>query len=88
MVVRRQKELRCFCARTPLLATYGTDNFGKLFVHIKVYKQRRIYAEVLVTAGTVKVKCRECHRWHTVTIREPDIVTLEETATPSETLVG
>ncbi len=88
MVSPRHKELRCFCARTPLLATYGKDNFGKLFVHVKVYKQRRVYAEVLVTDGKVKVRCRECTRWHTVTIRQPDVVVLEETQTPEETLVG
>lgn len=68
---RTSNELRCFCARRPLLATYGLDTKGKLYVHVKIYKQRRVYGEVLVTEGRVQLHCRECFRWHTVVIREP-----------------
>jgi hypothetical protein len=81
---QRQQELRCFCARKPLLATYGVNKKGKLFVHVKVYKQTRLYGEVLVTDGTVQLHCRECLRWHTVVIRQPGRAVLEEsTETPS-----
>jgi hypothetical protein len=52
-----------------LLATYGLDK-GKLYVHVKVFKQHRVYGEVLVTEGKVQLRCRECLRWHTVIIRE------------------
>lgn len=64
-----QNELRCFCARTPLLATYGLDEQGKLYVHVKIYKQRRIFGEVLILEGTVKLHCRECLRWHKVVMK-------------------
>lgn len=78
------KELRCFCSRTPLLATYGVDEKGKLYVHVKVYKQRRIYGEILVSdAATVRILCRDCIRWHTVKIVQPGVAKLEETEFPS-----
>lgn len=72
MATRRKtsNELRCFCARSPLLATYGLDDKSKLYIHVKIYKQRRVYGEVLVTEGRVQLHCRECFRWHTVIIRE------------------
>jgi hypothetical protein len=76
------KELRCFCNRKPLLAVYGVDEKGKLYVHVRVYKQARLYGEVLVTDGTVKLRCRECLRWHTVVIVQPGKAKLEETVSP------
>jgi len=75
-------ELRCFCTRTPLLATYGIDSQGQLYVHIKIWKQRRLYGEVVITGGSVKVHCRECLRWHSINIRQPNRVTLEEVPNP------
>lgn len=59
-------ELRCICSRTPLLATYGIDEKGRLFVHIKIWKQRRIYGEIVAYGGPLKIHCRECFRWFTV----------------------
>jgi hypothetical protein len=76
-----KNELRCFCSRAPLLAVYGLKD-GKLYIHIKIYKQRRIYGEVLVVEGKVKLHCRECLRWHTVTLRDPGTVGLEEDSVP------
>lgn len=76
------KELRCFCSRSPLLATYGLDVRGRLYVHVKIYKQRRIYGEVLVTEGRVQLHCRECLRWHTVIIREPGKAALQPEQSP------
>ncbi len=76
--------LRCFCARKPMLARYGNDK-GKLYIHVRVYKQERVFAEVLVTDGIVKLRCRDCFRWHTVKIVQPNRVTLEE-STPPEAL--
>lgn len=72
-----EKELRCFCRHTPLLATYGIKS-GVLFVHVKVYKQNRIYGELLIQGGIVRIRCRECLRWHTVRINQR-LATLEET---------
>ena len=74
----KKNELRCFCSRQPLLAIYGVNELGKLYVHVRVFKQRRIYGEVLVTEGTVKLRCRECLRWHTVVIHQPGKAILEE----------
>lgn len=65
---RREHELRCFCKNKPLLATYGIDRRGKLFLHVKIYKQERIYGEIVVTEGSVKIRCRNCKRWHGVRI--------------------
>lgn len=72
-------ELRCFCNRQPLLATYGIDKQGQLYVHVRVYKQRRIFGEMLVVGGLVKLRCRECLRWHNVTMRQPNVAELKET---------
>lgn len=82
MVTKETKnELRCFCSRAPLLAVYGIKD-GELYIHVKIYKQRRIYGEVLITSGKVKLHCRECLRWHTVTMRGRDAVVLEEDSVP------
>ncbi len=77
---RTHNDLRCFCARKPLLATYGLTDKGKLYVHVKVYKQNRIYGEVLVTDGIVELHCRECFRWHRVVMRPSGTAALEESA--------
>lgn len=62
-------EMRCFCSRRPLLAKYGRDAKGELFLHIKVFKQTRLYAEVVIGANAeVQVTCRECLRKHKVKI--------------------
>lgn len=74
-------ELRCFCLRHPLLAMYGIDK-GKLYIHIRIFKQRKMYGELLVQEGTVKIHCRECLRWHTVKIIQPGTASLEETQAP------
>jgi hypothetical protein len=84
---RTSSELRCFCSRNPLLATYGIDEQGMLYVHVKVFKQHRIYGEVLVTEGKVKLHCRECLRWHTVVIRQPGQAELEEAVIPPQLVV-
>jgi hypothetical protein len=63
---RKAKELRCFCRGEPLLATYGVDSTGKLYVHVKIFKQNRIYGELIINEGTVKMRCRNCLRWHRV----------------------
>lgn len=88
MEPRSKKELRCFCSRQPLLATYGIDAFGKLYVHVKIFKQRRIFGEVIVTEGTVRIHCRECLRWHRVMIRKPGQAALEEELTPPMEATG
>jgi hypothetical protein len=73
-----KNELRCFCRRSPLLATFGIDEKGKLYVHVKIYKQQRIFGEVLIVEGVVKLHCRECLRWHKVVMRRPGFAELIE----------
>ena len=51
-------------------------------MHVRVYKQRRVFGEVLVTNGVVKLHCRECLRWHTVVIRQPGKAELIEDSEP------
>jgi hypothetical protein len=77
-----KNELRCFCRHQPLLATYGVDEKSELYIHIKIFKQGRIFGEVLITRGVVKLKCRECLRWHTVVIRQPNRAELKEDSVP------
>lgn len=76
--------LKCFCSRRPLLAMYGVDERGRLYVHIKVYKQRRVFAELIAREGQVEINCRECLRWHTVTFRKNETAELKEIDRPVE----
>lgn len=82
MRTRTKHELRCFCSRGPLLAVYGLDQRGKIYVHVKIYKQNRIYGEILVIEGVVRLHCRECLRWHTVRLVTPTRAELVEDSEP------
>jgi len=75
---RREKELRCFCSREPLLATYGIDSGGNLFLHVKIWKARRIFGELVIEGGLVKIRCRDCLRWHKIRVIQ-DRAVLQET---------
>jgi hypothetical protein len=77
-------ELRCFCAHEPLLGTYGRNERGELYIHVRVYKQDRIYGEVVVTSGRVQIHCRDCLRWHRVVIRSYEDVELKEELVPPQ----
>lgn len=79
-----QQELRCFCTRTPLLAMCGIDKDKRLYVHVKVYKQNRIFAEIFHRGGVVELKCRECLRWHRITIKQDGDPGLVRSRTPEE----
>lgn len=79
---RTSNELRCFCARKPLLATYGIRLDGTAYVHVKIYKQSRIFGEVIITEGRILLHCRECYRWHKVVIKPRGTVHLEEETGP------
>lgn len=81
---RTRHELRCFCSRGPLLAMYGLDHDGNLYVHVRIYKQNRVFGDILYIGGTVKIMCRECLRWHKVKIVQPNVAKLEETPVPVE----
>ena len=79
---RTKHFLNCFCGRKPLLAVYGIDEQGDLYVHVMVYKRDRLYGEVYVTRGNIKLRCRECLRWHEVVIKESGTAVLEESTVP------
>lgn len=79
--VQTQHELRCFCSRRPKLAMYGVDANGKLYVHIKIYKQQRVCGEIIARAE-VEINCRECLRWHRVRFLQPAEAELEEIPAP------
>lgn len=68
MQPRTGNPLRCGCSRQPLLAYYGVDEKGKPYLHVKAYKGRRIFVEIVTTSGDISIKCRECFRWYTVVI--------------------
>lgn len=80
-MIKTEHQLRCTCHRQPMLGIYGTNN-GKPYIHVKVYKARRVYAEVIVTEGTALLFCRDCCRWNRITIRDQRPA-LECTATPA-----
>ena len=63
-------EVRCFCRRAPLLAICGRnkDN-GEPFVHVKSARKDRINAEAIIVSGEVRIRCRDCLRWHTIRIK-------------------
>lgn len=75
-------DLRCFCRRQPLLAVYGIDERGKSYIHIKVYKNRRIFGEILITTGDAQIRCRECLRWYRVEIGSSESAKLIESTEP------
>lgn len=67
-------ELRCFCDKKPILALCGRDSSsGEPFVHVKAHRQQRVQAEVVITSGTARIRCRSCLRWHTVRIKRGDV---------------
>lgn len=48
---------------------YGKDEHDELYIHIKVFKQSRVFAEITIGASAkVQIRCRECLRLHKVKI--------------------
>jgi hypothetical protein len=87
--VRRQpskQQLRCFCSRKPLLAIWGNDENGRPYIHVRIYKQGRIFGDVVAHGGEVKICCRECVRWHRIVFvgEQSNKAKLEQTAVPEE----
>lgn len=80
---RTKHALRCAaCKEKPLLAIYGVDSKGHLYVHQKVFKAGRVFGESLFYGGVVRLKCRDCHHWNKVVFRDPTHAALEPTAQP------
>ena len=54
-----------------MLALAGVDRRTKKgFVWIKSIKNGNIVVEVIVTSGTVRIRCRECLRFFAVTMHQ------------------
>lgn len=66
---RTRHELRCSCHYKPMLATYGIDKKGRVYLHVRVYKADRIYAE-LISYGEIDICCRDCRKWQTINIHQ------------------
>ena len=61
--------LRCYCRERPLLAMCGRDHkTGEPWVHVKSWKGDKLYVEIVVNSGVVRLRCRACMRWHRVKI--------------------
>lgn len=75
----KKTEVRCpFCSRSPLLAVCGRDEKGNPFVHVRIYKQKRIFGNVVATGGPVHLQCRECFRWLRIRFVRISDVNLDE----------
>lgn len=70
------------CENQPLLAYYGVDEYGRLYVHQKVYKGGRVFGESLFYGGTVLLMCRNCFRWHKIIIQERTTPEMSRTRQP------
>jgi len=46
----------------------GLDDKNKPFVHIRIYKQSRVFGEIIFNFGEIRIKCRDCYRWHIIRI--------------------
>lgn len=79
-----KKEIRCFCYRKPLLAMFGVDEDGKLYIHIKIWRQNKLYGNMVFRGGEISIQCRECFRWYRVAIRDNQEPRLQQTEAPQE----
>lgn len=79
------ERIECFCARRPLLALAGVDRRTKKgFVWIKSIKNGNIVVEVIVESGTVRIRCRECLRFYSVTMVPEKVKFFEVELIPEE----
>ncbi|MBT8212330.1 MAG: hypothetical protein KJN71_04200 [Acidimicrobiia bacterium] len=45
---------------------FKIDDDGIPFLHVKSWKQQRLFTDIEVAGGIVRVRCRDCHRVTTV----------------------
>jgi hypothetical protein len=64
-------QLKCICPTKRTLARYGIDEKDNLYLHIKVYKQRRVFAQLVINApAKLRIQCPACGRWHGIVMRD------------------
>lgn len=66
--VKTKHPLRCTCNLKPMLAMWGKDENDNAYVHVRVYKQDRMYAEIY-TIEPIMLCCRACETWWYINIR-------------------
>ena len=85
-MARGEVELRCACSNHTLLGVgYRDPRTGEARLHIKIFKQSRVFGEVVITAGSAHIRCRDCLRYTKVTIKRVPIL---ETAKPDEDVLS
>lgn len=67
-----QHELRCDCSSHHLLAHYGVDENGKIYVLVASYRNREPRTKVF-TNHSVKLWCVACKRWFSVVIDDQGV---------------
>lgn len=69
-----------------MLAIWGNDEDNVPYVHVRIFKQGRIYGDVVVNGGKIRICCRECVRWHRISFvgEQKDKAELVQTSTPEE----
>lgn len=65
---KTKHRLTCTCNLKPLLAMWGVDENGNAYLHVRVYKQDRVYAEVY-TIDPIMLYCRACGMWWNINVR-------------------
>jgi len=68
---RTAHDLRCTCPHHTKLAEYGMTTDGAAYLHVRVFKQGRVFGEVIASSGEVRVLCRDCGRWTQVNVKQP-----------------
>ena len=71
-VVADDIPLRCTCQARPLLAVARCIR-GRWLLHVKVFRQSRVDAELVVEWGTARIRCKACRRWYVVRVRSGDV---------------
>lgn len=64
--------LRCTCSTRPLLAIARPID-GRWLLHLRVHKQHKVYGEMVVEEGVVRIRCRACARWYLVRVRREKV---------------
>ncbi|AMS03406.1 hypothetical protein SEA_BENCZKOWSKI14_13 [Gordonia phage Benczkowski14] len=67
-----QHELRCDCSSHRLLAHYGVDENGKLYVLVASFRNRKPTTKIF-SNHSMKIFCPSCERWFSVVINNQEI---------------
>lgn len=68
MKSKTRNPLRCECSSKHLLAFYGVNQAGDIYVHVMSHKQGRPLSNVVIF-GDCEIQCPACYRWHSLTVR-------------------